>query len=153
MRKPIFKFTFLNFFFLITIITNLKSADILKEYNLNKKSLKENSILETQKYLYSIAVSKKNDIQDISIKKNRLIAEVKLLDRIKNNVNWPSKFPPYLKEAIWKFYKSKKKYKLEGITLIDKGEIGDNYFVVVGVKKENVDKFKITYNLIKKELE
>ena len=57
---------------------------------------------------------------NVSIKKNRLIAEVKLLDRIKNNVNWPSKFPPYLKEAIWKFYKSKK-YKLEGITLIDKG--------------------------------
>ena len=143
MRKPIFKFTFLNFIFLLTIITNLKSADILEVYNQNKKNLKENSILETQKYLYSIAVSKKNEIQDLSIKKNRLLAEVKLLDRIKDNVNWPSKFPPYLKEAIWKFHKSKKKYRLDGVTLIDKGEIGDNYFVVVGIKKENIDKFKL----------
>ena len=153
MRKPIFKFTFLNLFFLLTIITSLKSADILEEYNLNKKYLKENSILETQEYLYSVSVSKKNDIKDLSIKKNRLIAEVKLLDRIKNNVNWPSNFPSYLKEAIWTFYNSRKKYRLEGITIIDKGEIGDNYFVVVGIKKENVDKFKITYSLIKKELE
>ena len=152
MRKQIFKFFLLNLFFLLLINTVLKSSDILQAYNLNKKNLRENSILETEKYLYTVAVSKKNKILDISIKKNQLKAEVKLLDRIKNKIDWPSNFPSYLKEAIWNYYISNKKFNIEGIKLIDKGEIGDNYFVVVGTKKTNIDKFIINYNVIKKEL-
>ena len=92
---------------MLVITTALKSSDILQAYDLNKSNLRENRILETEKYLYTVAVSKKNKIQDISIKKNQLKAEVKLLDRIKNNIDWPSDFPSYLIEAIWKYYKSK----------------------------------------------
>tara|TARA_B100001248_G_C27369292_1_gene450802 strand:- start:1073 stop:1534 length:462 start_codon:yes stop_codon:yes gene_type:complete len=151
-RKQIFKLLFLHLFFLLVINTVLKSSDILQAYDLNKSNLRESSILETEKYLYTVAVSKKNKILDVSIKKNQLKAEIKLLDRIKNKVDWPSDFPPYLKEAIWKYYKSSKQFKIEGIKLIDKGEIGDNYFVVVGAKKTNIDKFIVSYNVIKEEL-
>ena len=126
---------------------------MLQAYDLNKSNLRENSILETDKYLYTVSVSKKNKIQDISIKKNQLKAENKLLNRIKDKIDWPSDFPLDLKEAIWRYYKSKKQFKIEGVKLIDKGEIGENYFVVVGTKKSNIDKFIINYNVIKKELE
>ena len=72
----------MNLFFFLFINTVLKSSDILQVYDLNKKNLKENSILETEQYLYTVSVSKKNKILDVSIKKNQLKAEVKLLDRI-----------------------------------------------------------------------
>ena len=64
---------------------------MLQAYDLNKVTLK-NSILETDKYLYTVSVSKKNKIQDISIKKS-IKAENKLLNRIKEKIDWPSDFP------------------------------------------------------------
>ena len=151
-RKQIFKLFFIKLFFLLLFNNLVKSDDMLQAYSLNKSNLRENSILETDKYLYTISVSKKNKIQDISIKKNQLNAENKLLNRIKEKIDWPSDFPLDLKEAIWRYYKSKNPFKIKGVKLIDKGEIGDNYFVVVGIKKFNIDKLIINYNVIKEEL-
>ena len=126
---------------------------MLEAYNLNKDNLLQDKILETEKYLYSVGVSKKNKIEDISIKKNKLKAEIKLLNRINNKINWPKDFPIYLKQSLWRYYTSKKDFQIQGIKIVDKGEIADNYFVVVGIKKINVDKIKIKYDEIKKELE
>ena len=100
-RKQIFKLFFLKLFFILLFNNLLKADDMLQAYDLNKNNLKENSILETDKYLYTVSVSKKNKIQDISIKKNQLKAENKLLNRIKEKIDWPSDFPLDLKEAIW----------------------------------------------------
>ena len=47
------------------------------------------------------------------------------------------------------FKKTKKnQFKIKGVKLIDKGEIGDNYFVVVGIKKSNIDKLIINNRFI-----
>ena len=152
MRKQIFKYFYLSLFFISILSFGLKCSEILEIYNLNNKNLKENKILETEKYLFSIAVSKKNKIQDISYKKNKIKAEAKLLTRIRNQVDWPSNFPFYLKEALWKYYTSGKDFELQGINVLDKGEIGEKYYVVIGTKKNNVDKYKINYSAIVKEL-
>ena len=46
----------------------------------------------------------------------------------------------------WLSYQSKKKINLEGLMLVDKGKIGSNYFVIMGIKKEKLFKNKVTFN-------
>ena len=106
MRKQIFNFfTIFTLLFALTF-SLLTASEIEKIYNFNKKNLKENSLLIKDNYVFSISVSKKNQIDDISIKKNRILAEGKILNILKQNIDWPITFPEYLKKAIWKFYLS-----------------------------------------------
>ena len=55
-RKQIFKLFFIKLFFLLLFNNLVKSDDMLQAYSLNKSNLRENSILETDKYLYTIYI-------------------------------------------------------------------------------------------------
>ena len=52
----------------------------------------------------------------------------------------------FRKKKKWLSYQSKKKINLEGLMLVDKGKIGSNYFVIMGIKKEKLFKNKVTFN-------
>ena len=103
-------------------------------------------------YVYSISVSDLAKIQSINEEKNMLDATAKLLNFIKNNVSWPEKINSRLRNQLWYFYLNQKTIELKGVQIMEQGQIGDKYFVAVGIEKSNLNKHNVSYNMILEEL-
>ncbi len=103
-------------------------------------------------YVYSISVSDLAKIQSINEEKNMLDATAKLLNFIKNKVSWPEKINSRLRNQLWYFYLNQKTIELKGVQIMEQGQIGDKYFVAVGIEKSNLNKYNVSYNMILEEL-
>ena len=145
MKKQIFSFTF---FVLIFLYCEILGNEILKEYLSIKENLKEESISITYNYFFAVSYSKRSEIEKNDIEKNKLITNSKLINYLSTLVDWPKKIPIYLKNSLWRYHNTKKKYVFENSQIVDQGIIGKNYFVVVGIPKSDLLRYKVTYKQI-----
>ena len=145
MKKLIFKF-FLSFVF---FTSNLYANEIFDYYEKIKNQIKTNEIIISGDYFYSGSFSKYSSIESIDIQKNKTEAINNLLDFLSDSVDWPKNISDFEKQKKWLLYKSKRKVILEGITIVDNGKIGSNYFVIIGIQKKNLLKNKVTFNKLK----
>ncbi len=82
-----------------------------------------------------------------------MIASAKFLDYLSTLVNWPQKINPELKIALWNFYINQKKFTFMKSQVVDSGKLGDFYYVVVGIPKSELLKFKVNYSQIISSIE
>lgn len=142
MKKLIFKF----FLFFIFFTSDLFADDIFAHYEKIKNQIKTNTIIESGNYYFSGSFAKYGAIESIDIEKNKTKVINNFLDYLSDSVEWPKSFSPFERKKKWLSYQSKKKINLEGLMLVDKGKIGSNYFVIMGIKKEKLFKNKVTFN-------
>ena len=145
MKKLIFKF----FLFFVFFTSNLYANEIFDYYEKIKNQIKTNEIIISGDYFYSGSFSKYSSIESIDIQKNKTEAINNLLDFLSDSVDWPKNISDFEKQKKWLLYKSKRKVILEGITIVDNGKIGSNYFVIIGIQKKNLLKNKVTFNKLK----
>ncbi len=145
MRKLIFKFFLLFVFF----TSNLYANEIFDYYEKIKNQIKTNEIIISGDYFYSGSFSKYSSIESIDIQKNKTEAINNLLDFLSDSVDWPKNISDFEKQKKWLLYQSKRKVILEGITIVDNGKIGSNYFVIIGIQKKKLLKNKVTFNKLK----
>ena len=150
MKKLIFR-VLVNFLFLF-ITVSINGSEIKNIYEANKSSMQLNTNMEIGNYVYSISVSGLAKIESINEEKNKLHATAKLLNVIKNNVSWPEKINSKLRNQLWYFYLNQKTIELKGVQIMEQGQIGDKYFVAVGIEKSNLNKYNVSYNMILEEL-
>ena len=150
MKKLIFK-VLINFLFLF-ITVSINGSEIKNIYEANKSSMQLNTNMEIGNYVYSIAVSDLAKIESVNEEENKLHATAKLLNVIKNNVSWPEKINSKLRNQLWYFYLNQKTIELKGVQIMEQGQIGDKYFVAVGIEKSNLNKHNVSYNMILEEL-
>tara|TARA_B100000212_G_C27336193_1_gene516950 strand:+ start:738 stop:1193 length:456 start_codon:yes stop_codon:yes gene_type:complete len=149
-KKLIFK-VLINFLFLF-ITFSINGSEIKNIYEANKSSMQLNTNMAIGNYVYSISVSDLAKIQSINEEKNMLDATAKLLNFIKNKVSWPEKINSRLRNQLWYFYLNQKTIELKGVQIMEQGQIGDKYFVAVGIEKSNLNKYNVSYNMILEEL-
>ena len=145
MRKLIFKF----FLFFVFFTSNLYANEIFDYYEKIKNQIKTNEIIISGDYFYSGSFSKYSSIESIDIQKNKTEAINNLLDFLSDSVDWPKNISDFEKQKKWLLYQSKRKVILEGITIVDNGKIGSNYFVIIGIQKKKLLKNKVTFNKLK----
>ncbi len=145
MRKLIFKF----FLFFVFFTSNLYANEIFDYYEKIKNQIKTNEIIISGDYFYSGSFSKYSSIESIDIQKNKTQAINNLLDFLSDSVDWPKNISDFEKQKKWLLYQSKRKVILEGITIVDNGKIGSNYFVIIGIQKKKLLKNKVTFNKLK----
>ncbi len=141
MKKLIFKF-FLFFFF----FSNVYANNISFHYEKIKNQIKTNELVESGDYFFSGSFSKYSSIESIDIEKNKIEAIKNLVDFLSKSVDWPQTFSEFEKKKKWLAYKSKRKVNLIGVKIVDNGKIGNNYFVIVGIKRETLLKNKVTFD-------
>ncbi|MBD23060.1 MAG: hypothetical protein CL572_05305 [Alphaproteobacteria bacterium] len=141
MKKLIFKF-FLFFFF----FSNVYANNISFHYEKIKNQIKTNELVESGDYFFSGSFSKYSSIESIDIEKNKIEAIKNLVDFLSKSVDWPQTFSEFEKKKKWLAYKSKRKVNLIGVKIVDNGKIGNNYFVIVGIKRETLFKNKVTFD-------
>tara|TARA_B100000035_G_scaffold215347_1_gene184523 strand:- start:293 stop:745 length:453 start_codon:yes stop_codon:yes gene_type:complete len=144
-RKLIFKF----FLFFVFFTSNLYANEIFDYYEKIKNQIKTNEIIISGDYFYSGSFSKYSSIESIDIQKNKTQAINNLLDFLSDSVDWPKNISDFEKQKKWLLYQSKRKVILEGITIVDNGKIGSNYFVIIGIQKKKLLKNKVTFNKLK----
>lgn len=145
MKKLIFKFSLFFVFF----TSNLYANEIFDYYEKIKNQIKTNEIIISGDYFYSGSFSKYSSIESIDIQKNKTEAINNLLDFLSDSIDWPKNISDFEKQKKWLLYKSKRKVILEGITIVDNGKIGSNYFVIIGIQKKKLLKNKVTFNKLK----
>ncbi len=77
-----------------------------------------------------------------------MIASAKFIDYLSTLVDWPKKIDVQLKIALWNFYVNKKQIKLKKFQIVDQGKLGEYFYVVVGIPKEELLKITIKYSQI-----
>ena len=77
-----------------------------------------------------------------------MIASSKFIEYLSTLVDWPVTIDSELKMALWNFYTKKKKFSFKKSQIVDNGKLGDYYYVVVGIPKSELLKFKIAYSQI-----
>ncbi len=142
MKKLIFKF----FLFFIFFTSDLYADDIFVHYEKIKNQIKTNTIIESGDYYFSGSFAKYGTIESIDIEKNKTKVINNFLDYLSDSVEWPKSLSTFDRKKKWLSYQSKKEINLEGLMLVDKGKIGSNYFVIMGIKKEKLFKKKVTFN-------
>jgi len=141
-KKLIFKF----FLFFIFFTSDLYADDIFVHYEKIKNQIKTNTIIESGDYYFSGSFAKYGTIESIDIEKNKTKVINNFLDYLSDSVEWPKSLSAFERKKKWLSYQSKKEINLEGLMLVDKGKIGSNYFVIMGIKKEKLFKNKVTFN-------
>jgi len=148
-KQLIFNLVFLtislNFF-------NINGEEIIAEYINIKSDLKTESVTETDNYFFATSYSKNSSIVKNDVEKNKVLANSKLINHLSSLIDWPKKIPSYLKKALWEYYKSNNKYVFEGSQIVDQGLIGEYYFVVVGIPREELLQNKVAYNQILRQI-
>ena len=142
MKKLIFKF----FLFFIFFTSDLYANDIFVHYEKIKNQIKTNTIIESGNYYFSGSFAKYGTIESIDIEKNKTKVINNFLDYLSDSVEWPKSLSTFDRKKKWLSYQGKKEINLEGLMLVDKGKIGSNYFVIMGIKKEKLFKNKVTFN-------
>ena len=142
MKKLIFKF----FLFFIFFTSDLYADDIFVHYEKIKNQIKTNTIIESGDYYFSGSFAKYGTIESIDIEKNKTKVINNFLDYLSDSVEWPKSLSTFDRKKKWLSYQGKKEINLEGLMLVDKGKIGSNYFVIMGIKKEKLFKNKVTFN-------
>ena len=142
MKKLIFKF----FLFFIFFSSDLFADDIFAHYEKIKNQIKTNTIIESGNYYFSGSFAKYGAIESIDIEKNKTKVINNFLDYLSDSVEWPKSLSTFERKKKWLSYQIKKEINLEGLILVDKGKIGSNYFVIMGIKKEKLFKNKVTFN-------
>ena len=124
------------------------AEDIGKEYEIIKNKIDAKSITSSENFFFASSHSKATAIEDADIETNKIIASSKFIDYLSNLVDWPVTIDLELKIALWNFYTKKKKFTFKKSQIVDNGKLGDYYYVIVGMPKSELLKFKITYSQI-----
>jgi hypothetical protein len=127
--------------------------DIKAVYEANKNKVKVEQAVEVEGYVFSSSISKAESGVDVLIDKNKMIATSRLLDFPIGSIDWPKHIAEDLKYMLWRHYlKTLNKSTISGVTLLDNGQIGKNYYVVVGVEASKVHVGRVTYENILESL-
>lgn len=145
MRSLIFKLVSILFFFFFSISY---AKNINNEYEIIKNNIDPNNISSSQNFFFASSYSKATAIEDADVETNKMIASAKFIDYLSTLVDWPKKIDVQLKIALWNFYVNKKQIKLKKFQIVDQGKLGEYFYVVVGIPKEELLKITIKYSQI-----
>lgn len=142
MNLPIFKLLSLIWIYLSLCTVN--AAEIDDIYKKNKNKLKDGQVMNIQSFLFASSFSKATT-ENIDYEKNKLRCYSYLLDYFGSNISWPKKISKNLQKELWSFYIKEKHFTLKNSKVVDFGLVGDNYYVVVGVSKDNIEPKRPTF--------
>ncbi|CAM8344061.1 hypothetical protein MCEMOHM34_00745 [Candidatus Methylopumilus universalis] len=129
------------------------AQDMKAVYEANKNKVKVDQAVDVEGYLFSSSISKADTTVDVLIDKNKMIATSRLLDYPMTMIKWPKQLSEDLKATLWHHYiRVTNKNNLSGVLIIDNGQIGKNYYVVVGVASSKVGLDNVTYENILESL-
>ncbi len=77
-----------------------------------------------------------------------MIASSKFIEYLSTLVDWPDTIDSELKIALWNSYTKKKDFTFKKSQIVENGKFGDYYYVIVGIPKSELLKFKIAYSQI-----
>lgn len=145
MKRQIFKIVFLSF---LLVFTNSFSADILEEYEGIKDTISSETVTPSKNFFFVSSFSKVTSNENIDIELNKQLAYSKLIEYLKKLVDWPKKINAELKYALWNFHMNQKSFNFKKSQLVDNGKLGDLYYVIIGIPKDELLRHKINYNQI-----
>jgi hypothetical protein len=78
-----------------------------------------------------------------------MIATSRILDYPMTMIKWPKQLSEDLKAILWRHYlKVANKSNLSGVVVVDNGQVGKNYYVVVGIESSKAGLYPVTYENI-----
>ena len=132
---------------------NAYAQDIKIVYEANKNKVKVDQAVEIEGFLFSSSISRVDTTVDVLIDKNKMIATSRIVDYPMTFIKWPKQLSEDLKVTLWRHYiRVANKNNLSGVLIIDNGQIGKNYYVVVGVESSKVGLDNVTYENILESL-
>lgn len=150
-----FKLKVKNLIFSLCLMSalNAYAQDIKIVYEANKNKVKVDQAVEIEGFLFSSSISRADTTVDVLIDKNKMIATSRIVDYPMTFIKWPKQLSEDLKATLWRHYiRVANKNNLSGVLIIDNGQIGKNYYVVVGVESSKVGLDNVTYENILESL-
>ena len=144
-----------NLIFSILVFTSFTAfgQDIKAVYESNKNKIKVDQAVDIDGFLFSSSISKANTSIDVLIDKNKMNATAKILDYQMNLIKWPKNISDDLKYMMWHHYlKATNKQNVSGIIILENGQIGKNYYVVLGVETSKIVLDNVNYEKILESL-
>jgi hypothetical protein len=125
------------------------AQDMKAVYEANKNKVKVDQAVDVEGYLFSSSISKADTTVDVLIDKNKMIATSRILDYPMTMIKWPKQLSEDLKAILWRHYlKVANKSNLSGVVVVDNGQVGKNYYVVVGIESSKAGLYPVTYENI-----
>lgn len=145
MKKQIFKIVFFIYFL---IFTSSFANNISEEYDEIKDNISSEKVTSSQNFFFASSFSKVSSDENIDIEANKQLAYSKLIEYLETLVDWPKKINVELKYALWNFYMNQKSFNLKKSQIVDNGKLGNLYYVIIGIPKNELLRHKINYRQI-----
>lgn len=130
------------------MFTNLLASNIEKEYENIKKNMSIEKVMASQNFFFASSYTKVSSEESIDIEMNKQIAYSKLIQHLETLIDWPLEINSGLRNALWNFHTNMYNFNFKNSQLVDSGKIGDSYFVIVGIPKQELLKNKVSYQKI-----
>lgn len=145
MKKQIFKIVLFIYFL---IFTSSFANNISEEYDEIKDNISSEKVTSSQNFFFASSFSKVSSDENIDIEANKQLAYSKLIEYLETLVDWPKKINVELKYALWNFYMNQKSFNLKKSQIVDNGKLGNLYYVIIGIPKNELLRHKINYRQI-----